>query len=57
MGDFKWFEVAIYYSGGSRGAQQGRPPKIGSTVIFYNLFCIRMLKNRAQIALESIKNP
>ena len=49
-------------SGGSRGGG-GRnrhahpPPKIGLTVIFYNPFCIRMLKNRAQIALESIKNP
>ena len=39
------------------GAQQARPPKIGSTVICITLFCIRMLKNRAQIALESIKNP
>ena len=49
-----------YYSGGSRGAQHARPPpppKIGSTVIFNNPFCIRMLKNRAQLALESIKNP
>ena len=40
-------------SGGSRGggATGARPPKIGSAVIFYNPFCIRMLKNGAQIAL------
>ena len=51
--------LSVMVSGGSRGAQQARapPPKIGSTVIFYNPFCIRMVKIRAQIALESIKNP
>ena len=32
------------------------PPKIGSTMILYNPFCIRMLKISTQIALESI-NP
>ena len=46
--------------GGGGGGATGvppPPPQIGSTVIFYNPFCIRMLKNRAQIALEIIKNP
>ena len=43
--------------GGGTTQQAHAPPKIGSTVIFYNPFCIRMLKNRARIALESIKNP
>ena len=42
---------------GGGGATGARPPKIGSTVIFYKPFCIRMLKNRALIALESIKPP
>ena len=40
------------------GAQQASPPppKIGSTMFFYPFFKIRMLKNKAQIARESIKN-
>ena len=50
---FKQFRVKS--RGGSRGGGGGAPPKIGSTVIFYNPFCIKMLKNRAQIALERIK--
>ena len=43
--------------GGSRGGgggPTGAPPKIWST-IFKILFCIRMLKNKAQIARKSIK--
>ena len=40
------------------GAQQAPPPpKMWSTAYFSIPFCIRMLKNKAQIARESIKNP
>ena len=43
---------------GATGAPPPKKKKIGSTVIFFiTPFCIRMLKNRAQIALESIKKP
>ena len=40
------------------GAQQA-PPKIGSTMffVFFIPGCIRMLKNEAQIAGESINKP
>ena len=37
------------------GATGARPLKLDRLRFFYNPFCIRMLKNRAQIALESIK--
>ena len=40
------------------GGGRNRRPQNGSTVIlFYNTFCSRMLKNGAQVALESIKTP
>ena len=46
-------------SGGSKGgggAQQVcHPPKIGSTMFFVIQFLIKMLKNKAPIALETIK--
>ena len=50
----------MHVSGGSKGggggAQQARPPlKLDKLYIFLsNLFFIRMLKNKAQIARESI---
>ena len=38
------------------GGRNRRPPlKLDQLWVFYNPFCIRMLKNGAQIALESIK--
>ena len=40
------------------GAQQARPtlpPKIGSTMLFVIQFLIKMVKNKAQIARETIK--
>ena len=42
--------------GGGRN-RRAHPLKLDRLWIFYNPFCIRMLKNRAQIALESIKIP
>ena len=39
---------------GEFSATGARPPKIGSTVYVFLTFCIRMLKNKAQIARESI---
>ena len=54
-------KLGYFLSGGSRGGGGGaagaRPPKIGSTMFFFIPFCIRMLKNKAQIARESIKTP
>ena len=47
--------VADPRGGGGEGAQQAPPPKIGSTMFFKIKFVIRMLKNKAQIARESIK--
>ena len=45
------FPVANPGGGGATGA---RPPKIWSTMFFIQ-FLIRMLKNKAQIARETIK--
>ena len=42
-------------AGGRGGGGQQAPPKIGSTMFFNQLFFIRMLKYKAQIARESIK--
>ena len=48
--------VADPRGGGGGGATGARPPKIGSTVCVLNQKnFIRMLKNKAQIAQESIK--
>ena len=44
------------HSGESKGAQKATPPpKIGLTMGFFIQLFIRMLKNKAQIARESIK--
>ena len=44
------------HSGGSKGGATGaRPPKIGSTMFFNPICFIRKLKNKAQIARETIK--
>ena len=44
--------TAVADPGGATGAP---PPKIGSTLFFVIQFFIRILKNKAQIARESIK--
>ena len=41
--------------GGGGGAQQAHPPKIESAMFVFFQFFIKMLKNKAQIARESIK--
>ena len=47
-----WQQWRIQGGGGATGAH---PPKIGSTMFFVIQFLIKMLKNKAPIALETIK--
>ena len=44
-------------NGGLEGAQQALPPKKKLSTVILIPFCIIILKHKAQIARESIKNP
>ena len=58
--DFDWI-VRIeenVNSGGFRGRRSSPPPPPKKDrQMFFPTFCIRMLKNKAQIERENIKNP
>ena len=51
-------DMTCLSSGGFRGGATGAPLKFDRLFLFCIFpFCIRRLKNKAQIARESIKNP
>ena len=52
-----WLSIAVADLEGAQQTCAPPPPKFGWAVFFCMKFCIRMLKNKAWIARESIKTP